>query len=212
MKKFFCYSCLALSILLLLSFVYFDNKHEYNTIEKYSSTNKFDDGLDQYDTPQEFEKTEVIDRNNESVVIPETFYYYSYSESPYIEEILNNNIIDKLYIEECKAAMTTVEFMHIDNRYLDIWKNELDNVVDKIKAVLSDEMLSRFDESQAAWQIYFETDPNIAVDIYIQKMGRGSIVHQLYADKSLHILRKRTLELAEYYYILTGNFEFEFQE
>lgn len=63
MKKFFCYSCLALSILLLLSFVYFDNKHEYNTIEKYSSTNKFDDGLDQYDTPQEFEKAEVIDRN-----------------------------------------------------------------------------------------------------------------------------------------------------
>lgn len=62
-EKFFCYSCLALSILLLLSFVYFDNKHEYNTIEKYSSTNKFDDGLDQYDTPQEFEKTEVIDRN-----------------------------------------------------------------------------------------------------------------------------------------------------
>ena len=55
-------------------------------------------------------------------------------------------------------------------------------------------------------------NPNIAVDIYIQKMGRGPIVHQLYADKSLHILRKRTLELAEYYYILTGNFEFEFQE
>ncbi len=214
MRKIFCYSCLALSISLLFSCNYSNNKHGYNTNETYSSTNKFDDGLYQYGTTQEFEKTEVIDKNSnsESVIIPAKFYYFSYSETPYVEEILNNNIIDKLYIEECNDAITTVEFMNINNRYLDIWKNELDNVVDKIKSFLSDEMLSKFDESQASWQIYFETNPNIAVDIYTQKMGRGSIVHQLYADKSLHMLRQRTLELAEYYYILTGNFEFEFQE
>lgn len=214
MKKIFYYSCLALSILLLFSCNYFDNKLRCNTNETYSSTNKFDDVLYQYGTTQEFENTEFIDKssNNESVIIPAKFYYFSYSETPCVEELLNNNIIDKLYIEECNGAMTTLEFMDINNKYLDIWKNELDNVVDKIKTFLSDEMLSEFNESQAAWQIYFETDPNIAVDIYTQKMGSGSIVHQLYADKSLHMVRKRTLELAEYYYILTGNFEFEFQQ
>lgn len=195
MKKIFYYFCLIISVSFLFSCDY-------------------DDELYQYGTTQEFEKTEDVDivSDDENAIIPAKFYYFSYSETPGIEELLNDNIIDKLYIEECNDAMTTVEFININNRYLDIWKNELDNVVDKIKAFLSDEMLSEFDKSQAAWQIYFETDPNIAVDIYTQKMGSGSIVHQLYADKSLHMVRKRTLELAEYYYILTGNFEFEFQQ
>lgn len=193
MKKLFYCFCLILSISFLTSCNY-------------------GDGLHQYGTTRETEKTENIVSDDESAIFPAKFYYYSYSETPGIEELLNDNIIDKLYIEECNDAMTTVEFMNIDNRYLDIWKNELDNVVDKIRVLLSDEMLSEFDKSQAAWQIYFETNPNIAVNFYTQKMGSGSIVHQLYADKSLHMVRNRTLELAEYYYILTGNFEFEFQQ
>lgn len=201
-------------MLFLFSCSNYNNKLDSNINESDSSTNKFDDELNQYGATHEVEETEINDviSDNERIIIPAKFYYFSYSETPGVEELLNNNIIDKLYIEECNDAMTTMEFMDINNKYLDIWKNELDNVVDKIKVSLSGELILDFNESQAAWQILFETDPNIAVDIYTQKMGSGSIVHQLYADKALHMVRKRTLELAEYYYILTGDFEFEFQQ
>lgn len=201
-------------MLFLFSCSNYNNKLDSNINESDSSTNKFDDELNQYGATHEVKETEINDviSDNERIIIPAKFYYFSYSETPGVEELLNNNIIDKLYIEECNDAMTTMEFMDINNKYLDIWKNELDNVVDKIKVSLSGELILDFNESQAAWQILFETDPNIAVDIYTQKMGSGSIVHQLYADKALHMVRKRTLELAEYYYILTGDFEFEFQQ
>ena len=201
-------------MLFLFSCSNYNNKLDSNINESDSSTNIFDDELNQYGATHEVEETEINDviSDNERIIIPAKFYYFSYSETPGVEELLNNNIIDKLYIEECNDAMTTMEFMDINNKYLDIWKNELDNVVDKIKVSLSGELILDFNESQAAWQILFETDPNIAGDIYTQKMGRGSIVHQLYADKALHMVRKRTLELAEYYYILTGDFEFEFQQ
>lgn len=201
-------------MLFLFSCSNYNNKLDSNINESDSSTNKFDDELNQYGATHEVEETEINDviSDNERIIIPAKFYYFSYSETPGVEELLNNNIIDKLYIEECNDAMTTMEFMDINNKYLEIWKNELDNVVDKIKVSLSGELILDFNESQAAWQILFETDPNIAVDIYTQKMGSGSIVHQLYADKALHMVRKRTLELAEYYYILTGDFEFEFQQ
>ena len=214
MKKILCYSCLMFFMLFLFSCSNYNNKLDSNINESDSSTNKFDDELNQYGATHEVKETEINDviSDNERIIIPAKFYYFSYSETPGVEELLNNNIIDKLYIEECNDAMTTMEFMDINNKYLDIWKNELDNVVDKIKVSLSGELILDFNESQAAWQILFETDPNIAVDIYTQKMGSGSIVHQLYADKALHMVRKRTLELAEYYYILTGDFEFEFQQ
>ena len=122
-------------MLFLFSCSNYNNKLDSNINESDSSTNIFDDELNQYGATHEVEETEINDviSDNERIIIPAKFYYFSYSETPGVEELLNNNIIDKLYIEECNDAMTTMEFMDINNKYLDIWKNELDNVVDKIK-------------------------------------------------------------------------------
>lgn len=40
----------------------------------------------------------------------------------------------------------------------------------------------------------------------------GSIVHEIYGNRALCMIRYRTLELAEYCYLLTGGFEFESNE
>lgn len=41
-------------------------------------------------------------------------------------------------------------------------------------------------------------------------MGTGTIIHEIYGNKALFMKRYRALELAEYCYLLTGNFEFNF--
>lgn len=70
--------------------------------------------------------------------------------------------------------------------------------------------MNEFRNSQEAWVAFYETNPNIAVDIYSDRMGTGTIIHEIYGNKALFMKRYRVLELAEYCYLLTGNFEFNF--
>ena len=48
--------------------------------------------------------------------------------------------------------------------------------------------------------------------MYTSKMGVGSIVHEIYGNKAVKMIRYRTLELGEYCYLLTGEFEFIFKQ
>lgn len=147
---------------------------------------------------------------NKNAIIPSNFIYTPFSGSTKIDEILNNNVIDKRYIEEWKDVVTTVDTVNIYQKYLDIWQNELDIVVKKIEKNISDDELNEFRNSQEAWVAFYETNPNIAVDIYSDRMGTGTIIHEIYGNKALFMKRYRVLELAEYCYLLTGNFEFNF--
>ena len=145
-------------------------------------------------------------------IIPSDYKYISYSESSEISEILNSNPIDELYFKEWKDAITTADITNLYQKYLSIWQSELDAVVEKIEKNLSDEELDDFQASQEAWELFYKTNPNIAVDMYTSKMGVGSIVHEIYGNKSVKMIRYRTLELAEYCYLLTGKFEFIFNQ
>lgn len=80
----------------------------------------------------------------------------------------------------------------------------------KIEKNISDDELNEFRNSQESWVAFYETNPNIAVDIYSDRMGTGTIIHEIYGNKALFMKRYRVLELAEYCYLLTGNFEFNF--
>ena len=103
-------------------------------------------------------------------------------------------------------------YTNLYQKYLSIWQSELDAVVEKIEKNLSDEELDDFQASQEAWELFYKTNPNIAVDMYTSKMGVGSIVHEIYGNKAVKMIRYRTLELAEYCYLLTGEFEFIFKQ
>ena len=50
-----------------------------------------------------------------------------------ISEILNSNPIDELYFKEWKDAITTSDITNLYQKYLSIWRSELDAVVEKIE-------------------------------------------------------------------------------
>lgn len=164
----------------------------------------------------EIETTEISDitfseeTTKDDEIINSSFKYIPFSNSSEIGEIINNNPIDKLYFEEMKEVVTTKDMVDIYQKYLDVWQNELDIAVEIIEKNIPKENLEKFQISQEAWESFYETNPNIAVDMYSVNMGMGSIFHIIYGEKALHMERYRTLELAEYCYLLTGSFEFKF--
>lgn len=191
MKKILLVSLLAISTLMFVS------------CDEASSLKK-----EMTDTNDIISKKEEITNVNDT--IPPNFRFITYSESSEISEVLNNNPIDTLYFKELKDVVTNVDIVNIYQRYLDIWRNELDMIVERIEKSIPEEKLEEFQISQEAWESFYEINPNIAVDIYSYKMGTGSVVHEIYGDKALYLIRYRTLELAEYCYLLTGDFEFDF--
>lgn len=161
------------------------------------------------DDATDFLDNDYAEDTNDAV--PAKYVYFPFSESS-VGGILNDNPIDKLYFEECKNVVTTLDATNLYDKYSEIWQNELDAVVDKIETNLSDEKLEEFQTSQEAWELFYSTDPDIAVDMYMSRMGYGTIIHYIYGDKALSMKRYRTLELAEYCYLLTGEFEFQFNQ
>lgn len=177
--------------------------------------------MDVSDTILHSEASEIDEISNNNLTeeatdvndtLPPSFRYTPFSESPKIGEILNNNLIDKLCFEESKSVVTTGDIVNLYQKYLDIWQNELNIVVEKIETNISDEKLEEFQISQDAWETLYKTNPNIAVYMYCFKMGQGTIIHSIYGEKALYMIRYRTLELAEFCYLLTGEFSFEFDQ
>lgn len=198
----------ALLVNLLVIMLMFISCDEKTSVEK-EITNVSNTISTKKETEDATEEKETEEDNNE---IPQSYIYVSYSESPKIAGILNNNPIDKQYLEAWKDVVTTVDMVNMYQKNLDIWQNELEIVVDKIEKNIPKDKLKEFQKSQEAWELFYETNPNIAVDMYYFKMGTGSISHQIYGEKALWMKRYRTLELAEYCYLLTGEFEFEFEQ
>lgn len=196
--KFFRRFVILSALMLSLITIGCDRRNDASIV----SANMSDDATDSPDND---------DAEDTNDAIPAKYVYIPFSESS-VGEILNNNPIDKLYFEECKNVVTTLDATNLYDKYSEIWQNELDTVVEKIEKNLSDEKLEEFQTSQDAWEIFYSTDPNIAVDMYMSRMGYGTIIHYIYGDKALSMKRYRTLELAEYCYLLTGEFEFQFNQ
>ena len=139
--------------------------------------------------------------------------YESYQLDSAVEKLINDNPIDKAYIIEEKKfnAQTTYDELEFVGKYANLWDVEMNATLAKLRSKLSEKNLKELNKSQTDWEAFVKSDVNLACDIQVATAGQGTGIPLLNAYKMLGRYRYRTLELAEYYYMITGNFKFEYK-
>lgn len=129
-----------------------------------------------------------------------------------VEKLLNDNPIDKAFLaeEEMLNEQTNFNDLPFVVKYVDIWKTEMDATLNKLRSKLTEKNLEQLNTSQSDWAAFIKSDVNLASDIQLFTAGEGSGIPLLDAYKILGQYRYRTLELAEYDNMITGDFKFEF--
>jgi len=136
--------------------------------------------------------------------------FSSYDED--FDKIIKDNPIDKaMFLEEENYASTTVDMHHFAEKYGDIWEKEMNKVYEELKKSLEGDARKALIESQESWEKYYKKELSLLYEMYMNTSGEGSIIPLAISYKAVSFERDRTIKLARYYYVLTGNFQFEFK-
>ncbi|MCE5287432.1 MAG: lysozyme inhibitor LprI family protein [Pelosinus sp.] len=124
---------------------------------------------------------------------------------------VKDNPLDRDYQMECTAAQTTINYGELERKYITLWDRELNVVYNKLLAKLTDEQKDLLIESQVGWLNWHLNETKFVDKTILADRKRGSQgpIQEIRAQKQR--LRDRTLELMEYYYMLGGKVEFEYQ-
>lgn len=117
-----------------------------------------------------------------------------------------NNCIDNNYKEECIQATTTSEFLTIERKYLNIWKEEMVYALANISTVLSDQDKDALNVAQKNWEtgtlgnLQFERSLIENKENYHINLGSGYLY--LKESEIREAYRQRTIRLKYIHYIL----------
>jgi hypothetical protein len=96
-------------------------------------------------------------------------------------------------------------------KYRNIWVNEMNCVYENLMNQLSAEAKNALEESQTAWEIEEESNLRLCGYVLNEVVGWGSGHSAMTLAQSIGRVRMRTFQLAEYYYWLTGDFNFVYE-
>ena len=134
-------------------------------------------------------------------------YDYSGDFSKQIEQ----NPLDRDYKLDFSIASTTVEYGALESKYIKLWDRELNLIYQKLMKKLNSQQIDVLTDSQVGWLQWHTRETQFVDAVWIndRKLGTQGAIQELKAQKQR--LRNRTLELMEYYSLLNGNVEFEYQ-
>ena len=187
--------CLLVAMLLLSSCVFFSNTVTEITTNGISA------------------EEIVTDRTVEERLPFQEYYLYNLSEpSPYLEELLRNNPIDKDFLMDEKKAMTsTISEVDFIRKYGDIWDVECKTAYEKLEKHLKGDALRDLQMSQDAWLEWHMAEANLASEIFLASAGQGTVRSILIAYQAVGRVRYRTWQLVEYCIMMGENFRFEYE-
>lgn len=143
--------------------------------------------------------------------------FWAFDVNPQFVQLIKNNPIDKAFEKESiemkeKHLTSDLDEQQFSIKYIAIWETELENTVKKLQGALNGEALKAFNESQSAWLINNVQDSKLKYEIVRDTVGEGGIYPALINYETIGCIRYRTLQLAQYCYMLTGSFYFEYKE
>jgi len=136
--------------------------------------------------------------------------YKSYTFEENVEDVLNDNPIDKSFLAEASKQFTSVDNAEFIRKYIQIWNAELNYTLKNLRSILKGSALKTLNNSQSAWQKFFDSNYNLGGEISLATVGQGSGIPILNGYKGIALIRERTLELKEYYAMATDDFPFKF--
>lgn len=153
---------------------------------------------------------------NDKVIQEKTIYYGDYQLDPEdkFSDIIKNNPIDKDYDMESDTFQSSSEFstggwVQLEDKYYSIWKQELNEIMKKLKSKLTKDDYEQLEFSQVSWMAYHTKENDFVWEVFIRKEHFGSQGLVSSATVSTHRIRERVIQLMEYYYEL-NDYKLEF--
>ena len=159
----------------------------------YDNSNNNTDITDSSIQPSE----KVIESN--TTTIDETqntisyYNYYTAMKSAEYQNAIRNNIIDIQYTSEISKCFTTKEQIELENKYMNIWKNELNHSISILTTMCNEQLNEKIISAQTKWEESLLLQMNMEKELLNKDIGSGSIVQLI--SKYKDIYRYRTFEI-----------------
>lgn len=166
-------------------------------------------------TPSVSSKNQDSTVKNEDTTVTSIFYG-SYQMTDKFSELVRLNPIDKEYNKEFNEFQNSKDFstsgwLELENKYTELWDKELNEIYIKLQALLNDKQKNILIESQKAWLKFHLKESDFVYETFIQGDPQNNLGTQGLVNLQISIKdreRERTLELMEYYYLISGKAEF----
>ncbi|HBT64612.1 MAG TPA: hypothetical protein DEB10_08140 [Ruminococcaceae bacterium] len=163
------------------------------------STNKLENNLNK-SLESTISTSNISKKQSEMTTTCDAFKIYGiYSKKPDdFDRIIAENEIDKNYKTDIDKATTTQEMVEVEKKYIEQWKNEMQNIIAKIETILIKNDYNDFKEAQDEWEKQMlnnvKVDNNIITNdqynIFIGSAYRWtylSYIRQQYRERVYHI-------------------------
>lgn len=180
---------------------------------KVDNTKERDNAEPEISQPQQNDTVQPADDNKNNNDDPYFGQYQMTDEG--FSELVKNNAIDRDYANEMAEFQESTEFstngwIQLESKYSKLWDNELNNIYKKLLEKLNDEEKKKLLEAQKGWLVFHVSESEFVAEAW-EDFGLGSQgrVQILIAERDR--IRKRTLQLMEYYHMLGGEVEFLYE-
>lgn len=152
-------------------------------------------------TPSSQVKTIGTPESNENFDL-----YQITDDNPTFSSIISQNEIDGDYQKELyEKATTTNEFVDVENKFLNIWKVELKNAIDKYTKMLSSSDKAKFLQLEKQWEE--STIDNLDFENKVLNGNEygvelGSSSNYLFISQKREAYRQRTIRVKYLHYLL----------
>lgn len=134
--------------------------------------------------------------------------YETTTEIPEFDRLIQqNNKIDKDYNKDFyEGVSTSKEMEQVQIKYIEIWKKEMSDSIEKFKNLLADKDRKTFSEIQNEWETSMldnlEFENSILNIDNSYQVNLGSTYHSLYLSEIRSSYRERTLRIKYLHYLL----------
>ena len=134
--------------------------------------------------------------------------YESYqitSSNSEFNESIKNNIIDVNYNKSISTANSTREFIDIENRYINIWEDEMNSSIEMLVPYLSETDKNKFFTVQEKWYETSIDDLSVSVGIISNpdyNINLGSSSQYLFLSNKRKLFRNRTISIKYLTYLI----------
>ena len=126
--------------------------------------------------------------------------------------LLGNNSLDNDYETQMSRWTNNSEWQGLVERFTRLWDTELNSVYKKIMKTLSEDQQKLLQESQRAWLDHYNREIVFFNTVFGSKDFLGRETYISWLGTMLSKKRDRAIVLLEYYYMLSGTFELEYDK
>lgn len=133
-------------------------------------------------------------------------YYGTFQMDPTDEfdKIIKNNPIDIDYDKEFydfqNTTFTNSGWIELEGKYIEIWNQEMNETINKLKLKLNNEEYNLLVESQNGWAQYNSSEAGFVIETFLLNSHFGTQGNIMAETAIRKRTRERTIELLEYLY------------